>query len=81
MADTDPTDIGPAVRLSVPIAEAESRRRRTNEFETDLDDDLKALPDDPPAGGSGAKADAYGRLVAGLEGVSKRPERSVNPSA
>lgn len=67
MANSDPMGGERAVPLSIQPEQAEFLRRELTGFKDGLEDDAQTHPDRPDARGWLANAEAYGRLVTGLD--------------
>jgi hypothetical protein len=65
---------GRPVSLSIPPVQAEYLLRELNGFKSRLQDDVEAHPDRPGAQRWLADAEAYGRLIAGLDAGAVVPD-------
>lgn len=77
MADSDPMGGAPAVPLSIPSEQAEFLRRELTGFKDSLEDDAETHPKRPDTRGWLANAEAYGRLIAGIDAGEIVPDDRV----
>jgi hypothetical protein len=77
MATDNPTGGERAVPLSLPLNQAAFLRRELTGFRDGLEDDAETHPDRPDARRWLANADAYGRLVAGIDAGEIVPDDRV----
>jgi hypothetical protein len=77
MATDNPMGGERAVPLSIQPEQAEYLRRELTGFKDGLEDDAQTHPDRPDARGWLAKAEAYGRLVAGIDAGKIVPDDHV----
>lgn len=77
MASTDPMGGERAVPLSISPVQAEYLRRELAGFKAGLEDDAQTHPDRPDARRWLDTAEAYGRLIAGLDAGEMIPDDHV----
>ncbi len=77
MATENPTGGERAVPLSIPPEQVAYLRRELTGFKDGLEDDAQTHPDRPDARRWLAKAEAYGRLIAGLDASEIVPDDHI----